>query len=84
MQQLSQALRGEHPLLAARGLLSGIGWTMALFIAGLAFGPNLLNSAKLGILASSGFAGTSGLIALTWLSSKNRRKWDGAPAPTGS
>jgi len=48
-------------------LLSGIGFTMALSIAGLAFGPNLLNFAKLGILASSGFAGTSGLKALTWL-----------------
>jgi NhaA family Na+:H+ antiporter len=57
-------------LLAAGGLLTGIGFTMALFIAELAFGPGLLNSAKLGILASSGFAGISGLIALRWLTSR--------------
>jgi NhaA family Na+:H+ antiporter len=57
-------------LLAAGGLLTGIGFTMALFIAELAFGPGLLNSAKLGILASFGFAGTSGLMAMTWLTSR--------------
>jgi hypothetical protein len=34
-------------ILAAGGLLSGIGFTMALFIAELAFNSSLLNSAKL-------------------------------------
>lgn len=67
-------------LLAAGGLLTGIGFTMALFIAELAFGPSLLNSAKLGILASSGFAGTSGLMALTWLTSR-KTGGNGAATP---
>ena len=66
-------------LLAAGGILTGIGFTMALLIAGLAFGPGLLNSAKLGILASSGFAGTSGLIALAWLTSRKTRGNGTAP-----
>lgn len=60
-------------LLAAGGLLTGIGFTMALFIAELAFGPSLLNSAKLGILGSSVVSGTSGLLVLVWLTSRNRR-----------
>jgi NhaA family Na+:H+ antiporter len=38
-------------LLAAGGLLAGIGFTMALFIAHLAFSPSLINAAKLGILS---------------------------------
>ena len=41
-------------LLAAGGLLAGIGFTMALFIANLAFSPVLINSAKLGILSAVG------------------------------
>jgi NhaA family Na+:H+ antiporter len=36
--------------LAAGGMLAGIGFTMALFIANLAFSPSLINSARLGIL----------------------------------
>lgn len=54
-------------LLAAGALLTGIGFTMALFIAQLAFGPNLLNSAKLGILAASIVSGVFGLLGLSWL-----------------
>jgi NhaA family Na+:H+ antiporter len=46
-------------------LLAGIGFTMSLFIAGLAFpSPSLLAEAKLGILAGSLVAGIAGWIVL--------------------
>lgn len=46
--------------------LTGIGFTMSLFIAGLAFGdPVLLDSAKIGILAASLLSGLGGWILLT-------------------
>ena len=45
--------------------LGGIGFTMSLFIATLAFqGTNLLDSAKVGILAGSILAGIVGAIAV--------------------
>ncbi|MEQ8791846.1 MAG: Na+/H+ antiporter NhaA [Pirellulaceae bacterium] len=40
-------------LLAGGGCLAGIGFTMALFIAGLAVEGDLLDSAKIGVLAGS-------------------------------
>ncbi|MCA9649374.1 MAG: Na+/H+ antiporter NhaA [Myxococcales bacterium] len=47
------------------GLLGGVGFTMALFIAGLAFGsPADLDAAKLGILVASAIAGVAGLLVL--------------------
>ena len=48
------------------GLLGGVGFTMALFIAGLAFTgrPELLLAAKLGILGASLIAGVAGWVAL--------------------
>jgi Na+:H+ antiporter, NhaA family len=48
------------------GVLGGIGFTMALFIAGLAFGaePELLISAKLGIMGASLAAGLVGWLLL--------------------
>jgi NhaA family Na+:H+ antiporter len=46
------------------GLVGGIGFTMALFIASLAFPPGPLNEvAKLGILCASATAGVAGLVA---------------------
>ncbi|MBP7063145.1 Na+/H+ antiporter NhaA [Ferrovibrio sp.] len=53
-------------LLVGGGLLTGIGFTMSLFIAGLAYGPALLNSAKIGILVASSLAGICGLLLLLW------------------
>jgi NhaA family Na+:H+ antiporter len=45
--------------------LGGIGFTMSLFIATLAFqGTNLLDSAKVGILGGSLLAGITGAIVL--------------------
>jgi NhaA family Na+:H+ antiporter len=46
------------------GILAGIGFTMAIFIANLAFQGNALESAKLGILVASLFAGVSGTALL--------------------
>jgi NhaA family Na+:H+ antiporter len=52
--------------LAAVACLGGIGFTMALFVAGLAFprAPGLLDEAKLGVLAASALAGVMGAVAL--------------------
>lgn len=47
------------------GCLGGIGFTMSLFIAGLAFGGTpLLDAAKVGILAASVVAGLAGWLIL--------------------
>jgi len=51
-------------LLAGGALLAGIGFTMALFIANLAFGPNLIDSAKLGILLASACSALAGIALL--------------------
>jgi NhaA family Na+:H+ antiporter len=52
------------PLLAGGSLLTGIGFTMSLFIAGLAFAPEMLNTAKIGILSASVVAAAAGLLSL--------------------
>jgi len=54
-------------LLAGAALLAGIGFTMALFIANLAFSKDLIGSAKLGIFLASGFSALAGLTALACL-----------------
>jgi NhaA family Na+:H+ antiporter len=64
-------------LLAGGGMLAGIGFTMALFIANLAFSESLINSAKIGILMASGLSVVAGLALLTWAAT-NRRT---APEP---
>ncbi|PDT78058.1 Na+/H+ antiporter NhaA [Sinorhizobium sp. BJ1] len=61
-------------LLAAGSLLTGIGFTMALFIAELAFQPELLNSVKFGVLGASVISAALGFVALTWLTSPGRRQ----------
>ncbi|MFO1070649.1 MAG: Na+/H+ antiporter NhaA [Geminicoccaceae bacterium] len=53
------------PALTGIGLLAGIGFTMALFIAALAFGPTPeLDQAKIGVLAASVVAAIAGLLVL--------------------
>jgi Na+:H+ antiporter, NhaA family len=54
-------------------LLAGIGFTMSIFIAQLAFDGNatLLTEAKIGILAASTIAGAAGLTWLAWVGKRN-------------
>ncbi|MFP4003084.1 MAG: Na+/H+ antiporter NhaA [Alphaproteobacteria bacterium] len=60
------------PFLAAGAFLTGIGFTMSLLIAGLAYAPEMLNAAKLGILTGSILAATAGLVMLVWLTYRKR------------
>jgi Na+:H+ antiporter, NhaA family len=60
------------------GLIGGIGFTMAIFIASLAFdSPQMLDAAKFGILVASGLAGVAGLV-YGWLAI--RKPADSQPA----
>jgi NhaA family Na+:H+ antiporter len=59
------------PMLGATGLIGGIGFTMSLFIAGLAFADaSLLDAAKFGILAASSVAGVAGGLLLRRLTTR--------------
>lgn len=58
--------------LAAGAFLTGIGFTMSLFIAGLAFAPAMLDAAKLGVLTGSVFSAMIGLAVLAWLTSRQQ------------
>ncbi len=51
-------------VLTAGGFLAGIGFTMALFIAGLAFDGALLDAAKLGVLSASILSAVVGMTLL--------------------
>jgi NhaA family Na+:H+ antiporter len=51
-------------MLAGAGSLAGIGFTMALFTAGLAFQANTLVAAKTGVLFGSIASGTLGILLL--------------------
>jgi NhaA family Na+:H+ antiporter len=54
------------PAMMGIGLLAGIGFTMSLFIASLAFAdPALLSQAKIGVLAASLVASLAGLAVLS-------------------
>jgi NhaA family Na+:H+ antiporter len=53
-------------LLAGGAMLAGIGFTMALFIANLAFSQSLIDSAKLGIFLASVVSAAAGLALLMW------------------
>lgn len=54
-------------ILAAGGVLAGIGFTMALFIASLALEGVLLDAAKVGILSGSALSAVTGSLLLWWL-----------------
>jgi NhaA family Na+:H+ antiporter len=54
-------------LLTGGSFLAGIGFTMALFIANMAFSENLIDSAKLGIFLASVFSAVAGLVLLRLL-----------------
>ncbi|WP_226647749.1 Na+/H+ antiporter NhaA [Microbulbifer variabilis] len=51
-------------LLAGGSLLAGIGFTLALFIANIAFDKDLIDSVKVGIFLASIFSATAGLTIL--------------------
>ncbi|HAU1758210.1 TPA: Na+/H+ antiporter NhaA [Legionella pneumophila] len=51
-------------LLACASILTGIGFTMAIFIANLAFNETLINPARLGILLASIFCALTGIFTL--------------------
>lgn len=59
-------------LLAGGSLLAGIGFTMALFIAEIAFSESLIDSAKLGIFLASVFSAIAGLILLQGWSAREK------------
>ncbi len=56
---------------AGLGLLGGIGFTMSIFIASLAYEGELLNEAKLGIFIGSIIAGVSGYFLLKYSTKKD-------------
>ena len=63
LAQLPPDVRWRH--LAGGGFLAGIGFTMALFIAGLAFADeSLLRSAKMGVLVGSLVSAIAGMLIL--------------------
>ncbi|HTO92909.1 MAG TPA: Na+/H+ antiporter NhaA [Bacteroidota bacterium] len=52
------------------GMLAGIGFTMSLFVAHLAFAPGNTDQAVIAVLASSALAGTAGLLYLRYYGSR--------------
>jgi Na+:H+ antiporter, NhaA family len=78
---LTPGLRWE--LLLAGGMLAGIGFTMALFIANLAFSPELINAAKLGILSASAFSALAGTGLLIVFSAREKSRRRSRSAESG-
>ncbi len=69
LARLPEGMGWAH--LAAVALLAGIGFTMSLFIGGLAFGEGAeMNAVRLGVLAASVLAALAGLLVLRKLSGK--------------
>ena len=63
---------GRWKHLVGAGFLGGIGFTMSLFIAGLAFGNTpSLSTAKVGILVASVIAGITGWLILMGSNRRN-------------
>ena len=61
-------------VIIAGGCLCGIGFTMALFIAGLAMSADLLNRAKIGVLGGSALSAVIGMVLLATFLPKNTVK----------
>jgi NhaA family Na+:H+ antiporter len=62
------------PHLFGAGMLAGIGFTMSLFIANLAFTGTQLELAKFGILAASVISGLAGMAMLFLVTAGDRRR----------
>jgi NhaA family Na+:H+ antiporter len=58
-------------VLAAGAMLTGIGFTMSLFVADLAFAPPLSAAAKIGVFGGSAVAATAGMLSL-WIATRGR------------
>jgi NhaA family Na+:H+ antiporter len=58
--------------LVAGAFLTGIGFTMSLFIADLAYDPTMLDAAKIGILTASVISAAAGLLLLSWLAHRKK------------
>ncbi len=54
------------PILLSGSCLAGIGFTMALFIEGLAFGSTAIDTAKTGVLVGSALSAIAGMGLLLW------------------
>jgi NhaA family Na+:H+ antiporter len=61
--ELPEGLRWSH--MVGAGLLAGVGFTMAIFVANLAYdAAAYVSAAKVGILVASGVSGTIGFLTL--------------------
>jgi NhaA family Na+:H+ antiporter len=58
-------------MMAGAGILAGIGFTMSLFIAGLALDDVHLAAGKVGTLAGSVASAIVGALALVWATRSN-------------
>lgn len=78
-----------HKNLFGVSIIGGIGFTVALFIATLAYSPNvvgpigaeLLNEAKIGVFAGSLLSGTLGYFILKAILRKEKKQGKGAYSP---
>jgi NhaA family Na+:H+ antiporter len=61
-------------VLGAGAVLTGIGFTMALFVADQAFRPDHLDTVKLSIVSASVVSAAAGLIALTYLTPRRNTR----------
>ena len=70
--KMPEGVRFVH--FAGAGILGGIGFTMSLFIASLAFAnPAELMTAKTGIVCASLLAGVSGILFFKWIAWQEER-----------
>ncbi len=73
--------RTNLKIIAGLGMLAGVGFTVSLFIAELAFiDPGTIDEAKLGIFIGSGVAGVVGYLALRLIRAPDEEPED---SPTG-
>jgi NhaA family Na+:H+ antiporter len=68
------------PAFAAGSILTGMGFTMSLFIADQGFSAEMLPAAKLGILVASSFCAVFGVAALLLVVAVERRKREAGAA----
>ncbi len=69
-------------MIIGAGMLAGIGFTMALFIANLAFNSSQMNEIKLGIFSASVFSALSGFIFLRYFAIDGDHQNEQSPRST--